>query len=174
LKGIAVTEMVLDLVEIKKSAQIDWNSNWELKETLASYGDGKHIDKIAHKIAKEVADKIDCTKCANCCRVMSPQITSTEVETILEVYEGDENTFFKTLKPIGHDFEFCSRPCQFLEEDRCKVYSHRPYDCESYPHLHQPNFIEGMDGFIENYGVCPIVFNTLNRLRDEITSISIK
>ena len=47
----------------------------------------------------------------------------------------------------------------------CSVYAGRPNDCRSYPHLHYPAFLGLSVATIENYRVCPIVFNVYERMK---------
>jgi Fe-S-cluster containining protein len=59
-------------------------------------------------------------------------------------------------------------PCPFLKDNLCSNYECRPQDCRSYPHLHKGGFVSRLWGVVENYGVCPIVFNVYERLKTEL------
>jgi len=62
-------------------------------------------------------------------------------------------------------------PCKFLNDKSCTIYTDRPEDCKSYTHTQQPDFISRTLGMIDNYGICPIVFNLFERLKFELDYI---
>jgi Fe-S-cluster containining protein len=61
-------------------------------------------------------------------------------------------------------FKFKALPCPFLENDLCSNYDHRPETCRSYPHLHKKDFLSRTLRVLDNYEICPIVFNVYERL----------
>ena len=63
------------------------------------------------------------------------------------------------------DMHFKDLPCQFLADKKCSVYDSRPEDCRSYPHLHKKDFLSRLFGVIDNYSICPIVFNVYEELK---------
>jgi Fe-S-cluster containining protein len=65
------------------------------------------------------------------------------------------------------ELRISKRPCPFLKNNECEIYDIRPEDCRSYPHLHKKGFRTRLIGVIENYPVCPIVFNTYNQLKEK-------
>jgi len=80
---------------------------------------------------------------------------------------------FKQSYLIPHEFEtskllFRELPCPLLENNLCTIYEHRPGECASYPHLHKDDFSERLFNVIENYAICPNVFNVYERLKDEL------
>lgn len=79
----------------------------------------------------------------------------------------DENEIIEKYTEIGEDRELLLRgiPCCFLNGNECKIYKNRPYDCESYPHLHKKRFIYRLFGIIDNLEICPIVYNVYEQLK---------
>jgi hypothetical protein len=71
-----------------------------------------------------------------------------------------------TDNPAKH--MFIELPCPFLANNKCSNYDCRPKDCRSYPHLHKKDFVFRLWGVIENYEVCPIVFNVYEQLKTEL------
>jgi hypothetical protein len=63
------------------------------------------------------------------------------------------------------DMHFKDLPCPFLIDKKCSVYDSRPDDCRSYPHLHKNEFLSRLFGVIDNYSICPIVFNVYEELK---------
>jgi len=58
--------------------------------------------------------------------------------------------------------------CIFLNDKSCSVYPDRPKGCRSFPHTHKHGFTSRTIGMIHNYGVCPIVYNVLERLKQAL------
>lgn len=67
------------------------------------------------------------------------------------------------------EYTFNKKPCPFLRSNLCSCYPNRPETCASYPHLHKPDFIFRLINVIGNYSLCPIVFNTYEHLKDELS-----
>jgi Fe-S-cluster containining protein len=61
-----------------------------------------------------------------------------------------------------------STPCQFLKDKKCTIYDLRPEECNSYPYLHKTNIVSRLFGIIENYEICPIVYNVFEQLKIEL------
>jgi len=78
------------------------------------------------------------------------------------------------LKKDDGDYIFSRLPCPFLYDNICTQYTCRPNDCRSYPHLHKENFVFRLIGVIENYSICPIVFNVYELLKENIWEDSIQ
>jgi Fe-S-cluster containining protein len=60
---------------------------------------------------------------------------------------------------------FNRQPCPFLEGNICTVYEDRPQACRDYPFLHESGFRQRMLMVLDNTFICPIVFNTTERLK---------
>jgi len=82
-----------------------------------------------------------------------------------------QKQFLKKYK--DKDYIFNKLPCPFLENNICTQYQYRPKDCMSYPHLHKEDFVFRLIGVIENYSICPIVFNVYELLKEKIWDESI-
>ena len=132
----------------------------------------EELDAIVHRINDEVTAQIDCTACANCCKVFGPILNDEDISTFasgLELSVADlESQYLKLSEsePSGHEFR--ERPCPFLVDNRCSNYEYRPGDCRSYPYLHKEDFRGRLLGVIGNYAICPIVFNVYERLKVEL------
>ena len=160
-----------DLGKIQKLAKQNEKENWEFRSFLKGYYSSKKIDEIVHGLFQEVSSKIDCTKCGNCCKVMKPVLTPKDIENFsggfripvaqfkkehLTEHKDEEGVTFKTL------------PCPLLKDMLCAQYSYRPDACKSFPHLHKKDFVFRLMQIVENYSICPIVFNVYENLKDEL------
>jgi len=128
------------------------------------------VDEIVHKLYSEIAPQIDCLKCGNCCINLRPTITDKELDRLVEIDEVTKSDFEeKYLKQ--DDFEdlkyLRSVPCKYLKDKKCMIYSDRPEECRSYPYLHKDKFVSRTLGVLNNYEICPIVFNVFELLKVE-------
>lgn len=117
------------------------------------------IDKIAHRLAKDFTEKIDCVACGSCCNNLRPIATTKElgkfvVEEKIEEYRYAERFSCKNL-----DSENCKA---------CTVYLDRPQECKDFPYMDRNNFAKRTIGILQNYRICPIVFNTYESLKEEL------
>jgi Fe-S-cluster containining protein len=163
----------IDLQRIEALAEERKAENWEFRAFLKALDlPSADLDQLVQQIAAEVSPQIDCTQCANCCK---------QKQHILD--EADISNFTISLKMDAPDFQaiylapeevapakyrFDCLPCPFLQDNLCTNYAHRPQDCQSFPHLHKAGFIYYLWSVIENYGICPIVFNVYERLKAEL------
>lgn len=60
-------------------------------------------------------------------------------------------------------------PCHFLSENKCTVYEYRFEGCKEFPALHLPHFKRRMFTTFMHYERCPIIFNVVEQLKDEMS-----
>ena len=130
-----------------------------------------HLDEKVHRISTYITTKIDCTKCANCCKTVEPGITEEEIAKLADLKNLSKEIFEKefTKRESSTGIAFLHhQPCIFLKDDLCTIYENRPASCSDYPHLQRPQFKFRIKAVMENYKICPIVFNTVERLKEEL------
>lgn len=158
-----------DIERIKLLAEANEDENWRFRAYLkGSDLSIAALDRLVWRHLDEVARQIDCCACANCCRVMSPQLSARDVRRL-----ADHLGIHKTqliddyLQPSDEKgkYAFAQLPCRFLHEERCSVYDVRPDDCRSFPHLQKREFRSRLIGVVENCSICPIVYNVFERLK---------
>lgn len=157
-----------EIDKIEKLGKLREKENVEFRIYLKGQDPDK-IDEIIHRLNVEISKQIDCTSCGNCCMKLTPAITELDIKSLsrrlnlepqqikedyLEMAEGEQ--YFKNL------------PCSFLKEKKCTIYNDRPEACSSYPHLHKKKFTSRLWGVIDNYSICPIVFNVFENLKTEL------
>jgi Fe-S-cluster containining protein len=161
-----------DIQRIQKLAQQRKDANWAFRCFLkGSDLSVRSIDLKVHDLYREVSREIDCTKCANCCKTVSPVLKPADVKRLakhLELSVDEFRSQFLTDHPKGEGSVFRNRPCPFLQDNLCTVYDYRPNDCRSYPHLHKKEFIFRTNQVFSNCSVCPIVFNVYELLKREL------
>ncbi|MBV5340897.1 MAG: YkgJ family cysteine cluster protein [Deltaproteobacteria bacterium] len=156
-----------DIANIEKLAQQRDAENWDFRGFLkrSDFAVAK-IDSVVNDLYRKVLVQIDCTRCANCCKVILPILNESDIARLAR-HLRLEATEFKSrfLMEDENGFVFNTQPCPFLVKNRCTVYEHRPQDCRSYPHLHKKNFVFRVNQAFSNCSVCPIVFNVYEELK---------
>ena len=164
-----------DLEKIKRFGKVREKENIKFRSFLKWIDmESEEIDAVVSKIYNEVIDGMDCRECANCCNVSKPILDKEDVEQFLESLEIEPEEFMKKYlidaesDDVNKKYEFNALPCPFLKDNLCSNYTNRPKDCRSYPHLHKKDFTARLWGVIENYSICPIVFNVFEELKYEL------
>lgn len=162
-----------DLATIKRLARVRRDENLDFRAYLKERPfPARTIDRTVQDTLREVAARVDCTRCGNCCRELMPVLGVTDIRRLARTNGLTVKTFVaRHLKPAPagtRGMVFKRRPCPFLKDNRCTVYDTRPGDCRSYPHLHRREFVRRTRQAINNYGVCPIVFNTYEILKTRL------
>ncbi len=60
-------------------------------------------------------------------------------------------------------------PCHFLSDNKCTVYDYRFEGCKEFPALHLPHFKKRLFTTFMHYERCPIIFNVVEGLKDEMS-----
>ena len=68
--------------ELAKHLSRARHNNKENQKLLKSLSKRKDLDSIFHKEHEEAFEKIDCLKCANCCKTTSPIFRDVDIERI--------------------------------------------------------------------------------------------
>ncbi|MDR4988933.1 MAG: YkgJ family cysteine cluster protein [Bacteroidales bacterium] len=155
----------LNLARIAMLGELIEDENIDFRIFLKGQDPDK-VDRIVHRINKEVTAQIDCQQCGNCCKSLKPCVSESEINRLAQIKNmvvGEfMSQFVETDNFDGVKF-LKDAPCIFLNDKSCSVYSDRPKDCRSYPHTHKPGFTSRTIRVIHNYGVCPIVYNVFER-----------
>jgi Fe-S-cluster containining protein len=157
-----------NLSKIKKLADMREDDNYRFRVFLKGK-DGEKIDKIVHRLHKEVSAQIDCATCANCCYCLTPKVNKADIEILARL----ENISPEEFQDAYCEEEFGSIyleniPCRYIDGKKCGIYENRPEQCKTYPNTNKPEFTARLLGMIRNYEVCPIVFNIMEMLKEEL------
>jgi Fe-S-cluster containining protein len=159
--------METDLKILEKKSRERWADNWNFRAYLKQNIDPHVLDKTVHQYNAEISKQIDCLQCTNCCHQIHPHLTDSDVNRVAHSLQLSVQDFMKAN--LEHDeydeYVFRVKPCPMLQGAHCRVYEARPDDCRSYPHLHKAHFLERSIMVIENYRICPIVFNVYEKLK---------
>lgn len=155
----------LDVDKIEKQASVLEKENLRFCAFLKGHH-AEEIDRHVHALNQEVTGLIDCTACANCCKKATPCLSGRDVERLAVACKISVSEVEDRFTIIDNEERIWkSQPCAFLKENKCSVYELRPDDCRSYPHLHKKEFTHRLWMTLENYAVCPIVYNVFERLK---------
>lgn len=158
--------MVTDLVEIRRLAESRKDENVAFRRHLRAH----HIGEgPLHVIASEVQSQIDCTKCANCCRELTVEVSAKELAAIaaeLGTTESEVKRMYTIADPSDPTRRIIAQrdgACVFLDGSLCMVYSSRPRPCRDFPHAALTSRSLGgrVESLCRKSTICPIIFNAL-------------
>jgi len=128
----------------------------------------KEFDSIVLPIAATVTSEIDCKLCANCCKELEAGITPVEIETLSKLHGQSVESFINTelSREEKTGIQYLSKkPCIFLSCNLCSIYNSRPAACLTFPDLERPLVKYRIRKITALYGICPIVFHTIEQLK---------
>jgi Fe-S-cluster containining protein len=164
--------MITDLVQIRVLGEKKRDENMRFRRFLKSRD---HSDRILRRIAEGIEEQIDCTQCANCCKVATVQVSERDAERLAKylrvpvarfqaeytVETEDEGRILRRDGQTG---------CVFLDGRDCTVYDARPDICQRFPHMVRGNgsIASRMWQFVDRACYCPIVYNSLESFKEEL------
>lgn len=161
--------MITQITEIERLAKERENENLNFRTYLKGK-DSNYIDHLVKELNRYFTEEIDCTKCGNCCTKLKPILAESDIDRLVKVNKMSRTKFKKEYVEMDKegDMLFKNLPCSFYKNKKCTIYNYRPSDCQEYPHLHKPEFTSRLFGILENYAVCPIVFNVVEALKERL------
>lgn len=161
--------MITDLVQIERLGEKKRRENEGLRRHMKMHD---VPERRLRRIAEEIEEQIDCTQCANCCRVATAKLLERDVERLAKLMRLSVGAF-KTQYTMedAEDGLILKRNdatgCVFLSGTACTVYESRPAACENFPHLvrGQGSIASRMWQFIDRATYCPIVYNSLEAFK---------
>lgn len=122
---------------------------------------------FAEKIHVKVFEETDCLQCANCCKSIPPVVSKRDSKRIANHLGLTKQAFAEKYLVTDNDGDtvISSSPCPFLMDDnKCKIYPHRPTACRQYPHSGDFMFYKNLNHHKRNAKYCPALFEILKRL----------
>ncbi|MDQ2841161.1 MAG: YkgJ family cysteine cluster protein [Acidobacteriota bacterium] len=162
--------LTTDLVQIQRFGEKQREENRRFRAWMKSHN---FVERRLKAISQHVEEAIDCTQCANCCRVATTQVTERDAERLARFLGMKLNDFLRdyTVESAdeGRILKRNENGCVFLEGNLCSVYEARPHTCELFPHLVKGNgsLVSRMWHMPDRAVYCPIVFNTLEEWKAE-------
>ncbi len=146
----------------KKSA-----SNQKKYKQFLKRADKNQVLKQLPSLTEEAFQRVDCLKCANCCKHYSPRFKTPDLKRIskhLKIKEGD---FIETYLRLDEDGDYVAKsaPCPFLDQNNaCRIYDQRPSDCRRFPYTNEDVLLKRPALTLKNVSFCPIVYYVLEKL----------
>lgn len=129
--------------------------------------DKNTVLKKLPELNDEAFAKIDCLKCANCCKSYSPRFKTPDIKRISKYLGMKEGDFIETYLVLDTEGDYVARtkPCPFLGNDNyCGIYDARPSDCQRFPYTDEDVILKRPVITLKNSTFCPIVYHVLERL----------
>ena len=160
-------------IDIGKYHQLALQKQKEHRKFLATLKKKapKNLDKIVQEVHTEVFREIDCTKCANCCKILGPLFTESDISRIAKHFRMRLPVFEDMYVRVDEDNDkvFKSMPCPFLGEDNlCFIYDVRPKACREFPHTDRKKIYQINHLTIQNTLICPAVYLFVEKLQERL------
>jgi len=163
--------VVTDLVQIRLLGEKKRDENLRFRRFLKSRD---HSDRILRRLAEKVEEQVDCTVCANCCRLATAVVTDRDAARLARHFRISLAQFFTDYTEESRDEGRILRRspetgCVFLEGTTCTVYEARPDACQRFPHVVRGagSIASRMWQFVDRATYCPIVYNSLEAFKEE-------
>lgn len=158
-----------DLSVLQRAAMRNEEENGQFRIFLKEQ-DSETMDKLVYQLNIWVSARVDCTRCGNCCRSLIINIQPEEAEVLSAHFNILSNEFKQKFIEESQQGQLVMNtiPCHFLSGRKCSIYEHRFKECREFPHLHKSGFISRLSGILMYYGICPIIFNVIESLKDEL------
>jgi len=164
--------VITDLVQIRTFGEKKRDENLRFRRHMKSHD---HSDRILRRIAEDIEGQIDCTECANCCKVATVHVSERDVERLAKYLRIPAARFLAEYTAESEEEGRILRRdpatgCTFLNGRECTVYDARPDICQKFPHLlrGQGSIASRMWEFVDRACYCPIVYNSLEAFKDEL------
>ena len=162
--------MLTDLVQIQRLGEKQREENLRFRAWMKRHN---FVERRFKAIAQKFEDEVDCTACANCCRVATTQIDRRDAENLAKHLGMRLADFLAdytvTVPDEGLILKRTENGCVFLDGNLCSVYEARPGTCSNFPHLVKGNgsLLSRMWHMPDRAVYCPIVYNTLEEFKHE-------
>ena len=163
--------MLTDLVQIRRLEHQQRSENLRFRAYMKSH---RHSDRRLRRFGEEIEAQIDCTQCANCCRVPEVDITERDIEKLAKFVGATRQEFIRDYtqrdEKKGLILKRTESGCVFLRDNLCTVYEARPQNCANFPHLVRGtgSIASRMWRLLDRAGYCPIVYNWMETVKDDI------
>ncbi len=132
------------------------------------------FNDLFYQTLNEVERKIDCTQCANCCKVFHVGLHEEEIKRLADIKHTEYKDFVQQYVSIEHPtgIHFLKlNPCIFLSNNLCTIYEQRPQACIHFPHPASMDVKHNIRRVLKNYTVCPIIFNTIEHCKKRVREL---
>ena len=160
-------ETDLEQIAIFSAAKMEENDRFKV---FVKECNSEQVDALVSELDKTISPQINCTDCGNCCKSLMVLISDPEADNLSQHLGQTRETFDTAyLEKGSNGLMIMNRmPCPFLSDNKCAVYEHRFEGCKEFPALHLPNFTRRLFTTFMHYDRCPIIYNVVEGLKNEI------
>ena len=163
--------MLISPDEVKAKAKSKENENYAFRTYLKMHADPLKLDEQFRKLHEELFSGYDCSQCRNCCKMYCGMIPQEDIEKAAGQFSMSGKDFverFLEYDPREMSYKTKHCPCDFLKDDgACALGDCKPVNCRRYPYTDQPDRMGSLLSIIESAAVCPVVYEILERLKEE-------
>ncbi len=155
--------------EVKKAFARMEDENYAFRAYLKRHADEEELDKQFLALHRELFAGYDCNACRNCCKEYEAAFEEAEIGPAAACLGLTETDFRQAyIEEVMGDLLLKGRPCTFLEPDgSCRLGDCQPASCRDYPFTDKPERLFSLLGIVESSGVCPVVFEILEKLKQQ-------
>ena len=163
--------MLTDLVQIRRLGEQKREENFRFRSYLKRHD---HSDRRLRRLGEQIEGGIDCTQCANCCRVAEAGVTERDIKRLARFLGVTREAFRRDFTQHGEFKELILKRseagCVFLKDNLCSVYEARPRSCANFPNLVRGDgsIASRMWQFVDRASYCPIVYNWMEAVKKEM------
>ena len=163
--------MITDLVQIRQLGEKKRDENFRFRRYLKTHD---FADRRLRKIAENIEEQIDCTLCANCCRVATVKPLDRDIDKMSRYLRLSRDVFLREYTMPSEDegriLKRTESGCVFLQGNECTIYQARPATCENFPHLVRGagSIASRMWQFVDRATYCPIVYNWMETVKEKV------
>ena len=157
--------------EVKKKAKLKEGENYSFRTYLKIHADPEKLDEQFLRLHNDLFSQYDCSKCRNCCKEFCGMIPEDDVEKDAEKLNITREEFIANYleydeSEASYKTKHC--PCDFLNADgSCTLEECKPDSCSNYPYTNQPDRMGSLLNIVESAGICPVVYEILEGLKEE-------
>ena len=143
------------------------DENLRFRAFLKNHADPDELDRQFLALHTELFAGYDCCRRGNCCRAYSTTLTEEEIVNISTYLGMTRQKFLEDYLLRGRDGLELPAPCRFLNADgKCRLQECKPEECKGFPYTDWPHRLESMFSILSAAGVCPAVFEIIERLKE--------
>jgi Fe-S-cluster containining protein len=135
--------------------------------------DTVEVMELGRQLHNDVFAVMDCTKCANCCKVLKAAFTNAEIEQAARHLGITSRTMKRRYLQECHAGKYVVKtlPCPFLAADNhCTIYDARPADCVYYPVTDEWTTPSRRIVYAQESAICPAMFHVVTEARKTFRS----
>ena len=140
--------------------------NLRFRSWLKNHADEDELDARFKGLHEKIFATYDCRRCGNCCRMYQTTIQPSEIERIADYLGINVFDFRNEFLINGDDGYVFPAPCPMLQENgECRIQEVKPEECRGFPYTDRPGRMESLYGVMEYAGICPVVHEIVERLK---------